>query len=43
MTGFPGVFAITIAARFLRSRSRPSNLFEPFLHIPELQFLIQNT
>jgi len=24
-------------------RSRPSSLFEPFLHIPRLQFLIQNT
>jgi hypothetical protein len=43
MAGFPGVFAMTIGARFLRSRSPPSNLFEPFLHTPELQFLIQNT
>jgi len=43
MTGFPGVFAMTISTRFLRSRSRPSSLFEPFLHTPELQFLIQNT
>jgi len=34
---------MTIAARFLRSPSRPSNLFEPFLHTPELPFLIQNT
>jgi hypothetical protein len=24
-------------------RSRPSSLFEPFLHTPRLQFLIQNT
>jgi hypothetical protein len=43
MTGFPAVFAMTLGARFLRSRSRPSNLFEPFLHTPALQFLIQNT
>jgi len=43
MTGFPAVFAMTITARLLRSRSRPSSLFEPFLHTPELQFLIQNT
>ena len=38
MTGFPGVFAMTICARFLRSRSRPSNLFEPFLHTRNSNF-----
>jgi hypothetical protein len=43
MTGFPALFAMTITARSLRSRSRPSSLFEPFLHTPRPQFLIQNT
>ena len=43
MTGFPAVFAMTITAHLLRSRSRPSSLFEPFLPTPRPQFLIQNT
>jgi hypothetical protein len=42
MAGFPAVFAMTIAARLLRSRSRPSSLLELFRHTPRLQFLIQN-
>jgi hypothetical protein len=42
-TGFPGVFAMIIAAPLLRSQSRPSTLIEPFPHTPELQFPIQNT
>ncbi len=43
MTDFPAAFAMTITARLLRSRSRPSSLFQPFLHTRRPQFLIQNT
>jgi hypothetical protein len=43
MTGFPAVFPMTITARLLRSSSRPSTLFDPFLHTPRPQSLIQNT
>ena len=43
MAGFPAVFTTTIAACLLRSRSHPSRLFQPFLHTPRPQFLIQNT
>jgi hypothetical protein len=38
ITGFPAVFAMTIAAHLLRSRSRPSSLFEPFLHQQDSNF-----
>jgi hypothetical protein len=43
MTGLPGVFPITIAARLPRSPHHPSSFFQPFHHIPALPFPIQNT
>src|SRR5262249_45714352 len=42
-TGFPTVFPTIIGGRSLRPRPRRSSLSEPSLHIPGLQFLIQNT